>query len=81
MKILIAIEDKIFGEAIAQFVGKSNWLENSKLNLIHVTEPLHLDPLSGYSSEQLSALHDLRHREGKALLASIGTQLSTLLPS
>ncbi len=50
MKILSAVEDKIFGEAIAQFIGQSNWPESSEIRVVHVMEPLHVDALSGSGS-------------------------------
>lgn len=80
MKILIAVEDKIFGDAIAQFVGQSSWPESSEIRVVHVMEPLHVDALSGSGSDRMLALHDQRHQEAKDLLISISTQLSGCFP-
>lgn len=80
MKILIAVEDQIFGDAIAQFIGQNNWPESSDIRIVHVIEPLHVDALSGSGSDRMRALHDQRNQEAKDLLISISTQLSVRFP-
>lgn len=40
MRVLIAIEDEIYGNAIVDFVNKHIWPEDAEFKLIHVVEPL-----------------------------------------
>lgn len=80
MKILVAIEDKLFGDAIARFVSQSTWPENSEITVLHVMEPLPVDALSGSGSDRMRSLHDQRHQEANDLLRSISTQLASRFP-
>lgn len=81
MKILVAIEDKLFGEAIAEFVGNHEWPDNSELRIVHVIEPIFVKPLSGYPSDLIQNLNEERLRAGKSLVLSIGTIIRSKLPS
>ena len=41
MKILIAVKGNVFGAAMAQFIGLSNWKESSEGRVVNVMEPSH----------------------------------------
>jgi nucleotide-binding universal stress UspA family protein len=76
MKILIAIEDEIFGEAIAHFVAAHAWPANSEMRLIHVMEPIHVNLLSGYPSELIHSVNEERQRAARSLLLKVGTEIA-----
>lgn len=81
MKVLVAVEDKLFGEAIADFVANHEWPQGSELRILHVVESLHIAPLSGYPSELSRSLNEERMRAGKSLVLQIGTKIRSKLPT
>lgn len=80
MKVLVAVEDKIFGKAIAEFVKDHQWPENTEIRLIHVLEPIYVGIMTGYPSELIANLKEERMRAAKSLLMSVGTEIRTALP-
>lgn len=77
MRILVAVEDKLFGEAIADFVSKHEWPVDTELKIIHVVEPIYVNTLSGYPSELVANFHEERMRAAKSLVMGIGTRIKT----
>jgi len=80
MKILVAIEDEVFGDAIAKFLATHEWPDDSEIKLIHVTEPIFVHALSGYPSELIRSVNEERERAAKSMLLAIGTQLTQCFP-
>jgi nucleotide-binding universal stress UspA family protein len=80
MKIIVAVEDKLFGEAIADFVANHEWPEGSEISVLHVLEPIFVKPLAGYPTELIKSLNEERSRAAKSLVLSVGTAISTKYP-
>lgn len=82
MKILIAVEDKVFGEALAQFVVNHQWTDKTEFKVVNVVEPLYIEHyMDGYSYDLLPNLVEERHRRGRSLVISIGMKLKETFPS
>lgn len=43
MKVLIAVDDQVFGEALAAFAGRHRWPAGSQFKVLHVVEPVLFD--------------------------------------
>lgn len=80
MKIIVAVEDKLFGESIADFVANHEWPEGSEVLVLHVLELIFVKPLAGYPTELIRNLHEERMRAAKSLVLGVGTTISTRLP-
>ncbi len=81
MKILIAVEDEKFGEAIVDFVAEHQWPHGSEIRLIHAIEPIFVSALAGYPTELINNLNEERHRASKSLLLTLGTEIAKKLPA
>lgn len=80
MKIIVAVEDKLFGEAIADFVANHEWPEASEVLILHAIEPIFVKPLSGYPTDLIKSLNEERFRAAKSLVLGVGTTISTKNP-
>lgn len=80
MRIIVAVEDKVFGEAIADFVANHEWPEGSEILVLHVLEPIFVKPLGGYPTELIKSLNEERSRAAKSLVLGVGTAISTKYP-
>ena len=81
MKILVAIEDQRFGQAIGDFICEHQWPEDTEIRLVHAVEPINVYAFSGYPSQLITDFQEERVRAGKSLLLRIGTQIAKNLPS
>lgn len=81
MKILVAVEDKVFGEAIADFVASHDWEEGINIKILHVLEPIHVPAFHGYPTELMASLNEERARAAKSLTMTVGTMIQQKLPS
>lgn len=81
MKILIAIEDEKFGQAMADFITEHQWPEDTEIRLLHAMEPIYLGEVSGYPTALIASIHEERKRAAKSLLLNIGTQIAKKLPA
>jgi len=82
MKILIAVEDKVFGKALADFVIDHKWPEDTMFKIIHVEEPLSFARShDGLSKGEFESYLEERRRCGKSLVMGIGTALRMNFPS
>lgn len=80
MKVLIAVDDPTFGDAIADFVVKHQWSGVTEFRVVHVVEPILLDqscevsflPLLAANAEQVKF-------EAKALVRHVALQIRTAL--
>ncbi len=82
MKMLIAVEDKLFGQALADFVVSYSWKEAPEFRIVNVVEQLkYLVPtLTGVSDTRYLDVVEERQRLGKSLVLAIGTALRQSFP-
>lgn len=78
MKVLLAISDRLFGDAIVRFASKHNWSEGSELKLIRVVTPL--ERQGGYSEEDKKVIFDEEMRLADKLLSQLKTSLMKAQP-
>ncbi|MBY0357294.1 MAG: universal stress protein [Candidatus Obscuribacterales bacterium] len=81
MKIIVAVEDKQFGEAIADFVSQHEWGNDAEFKVIHVVEPVIIPAVYGYPNDLSLDLMEEQRRAGKSLLMSVGTKLTESIPA
>lgn len=82
MKVLIAVDDRTFGDAMADFVCKHQWSGLAEFKVVHVLEPILLDescevnflPLLAANAEQVKF-------EAKALVRHVALKIRTHLKS
>ncbi len=76
MKILIAVEDEIYGMAAIDFVHRCGWTKNFDFKLFHAIEPLLVDNyMSFVPSPVLSDIVEEHTKWAKALLDTLETKL------
>lgn len=46
MKVLLPTEDPLFASALVEFVARHRWPKNTEFHVIHIVEPILLDPAS-----------------------------------
>ena len=81
MKILIAVDDMSFAEALADFVIHCEESKDSEFRIMHVVEPLFAaDFAVGFSADQRASLEEERHRLGRCAVMHIDTQLRLKFP-
>lgn len=81
MKVLIAVEDKVYGTAIADFASKHKWPDNTEFKIINAVDPLvYMMPVAPYPSDVFASFMEERERAAKALVLSIGTMIRQALP-
>ncbi|QQR59519.1 MAG: universal stress protein [Candidatus Melainabacteria bacterium] len=76
MKVLIAVEDKEFGETIIDYIKKNNWNTDTKFKILHVIEPYELD--EGVDVTYLPFLEDTKEQAraaAKTLVNSLTIKL------
>lgn len=74
MNILIAVEDKHFGEAQASFVINHHWPQETKFNVMHVVEPIYTGPLpEGYATSLTKDLDVVRRKRGQKLVTLVSS--------
>ncbi len=78
MKVLLAISDKLFGDAVVRFAAKHNWPAGTEFKLICVVAPLDLQP--GKTIEQKKALFDEEKTHADKLLSQSKSSFLKLQP-
>ncbi len=73
MKVLVAVSDRYFADAIARFAEAHNWSENTEFKLISVVTPLKSQP--GKSDEAKRLLFESESLEADKLLSKVKTRL------
>ncbi|MBX9572531.1 MAG: universal stress protein [Candidatus Obscuribacterales bacterium] len=81
MKILVAVEDKTFGQAIADFVSSHDWANDVEFKILHVLEPMPVPAFHGYPSELMANINEERGRAAKSLTLHIGSIIQSKLPA
>lgn len=81
MRVLIAVEDKIYGDAIVDFVAKHNWESGTEFKVIHAT---HLEEMgyvtsSRYCCDVARSLIEERERRARALVKGVAAGIQTKL--
>lgn len=81
MNILIAVEDKHFGEAQANFVINHHWPADTRFNVLHVVEPIYTGPLpEGYATSLTKDLDVVRRNRGLKLVSMVASLIKEKLP-
>lgn len=81
MKILVAVDDMSFADALADFIIHCELSKDSEFRIMHVVEPVFAaDFAVGFSAEQRESLKEERHRLGRCAVMHIDTQLRLKFP-
>lgn len=80
MRILLAVEDKLFGEAIAEFAARHQWPEQSEFRVLHVVEPV-FNVVPPAQADSSANYIEEKFRAGKSLVLSVGTRIRQALPT
>ncbi|MCC7528189.1 MAG: universal stress protein [Candidatus Melainabacteria bacterium] len=81
MKILVAVDDMSFADALSDFIIHCELSKNSEFRIMHVVEPVFAaDFAVGFSAEQRESLKEERHRLGRCVVMHIDTQLQLKFP-
>jgi nucleotide-binding universal stress UspA family protein len=81
MRVLIAVEDEKYGEAIIDFVKKHRWTTDSEFKIVHVVEPLLVGSyMSIYPSPMLEQITEENTKYAVKLVADIKEKLSKAYP-
>ncbi len=75
MKVLIAVDERAFGQAISDFVQHYDWPKGTKFQIIHIVEPLKPMEKMSLSKRKLETLHEERLRSGRELVQAIGSRI------
>jgi nucleotide-binding universal stress UspA family protein len=81
MKILVAVDDMSFADALADFIIHCELSKDSEFRIMHVVEPVFAaDFAVGFSADQRESLKEERHRLGRCVVMHIDTQLRLKFP-
>lgn len=81
MKILVAVDDMSFADALADFIIHCEMSKDSEFRIMHVVEPVFASDFAvGFSAEQRESLKEERHRLGRCVVMHIDTQLRLKFP-
>jgi nucleotide-binding universal stress UspA family protein len=83
MKMLIAVEDKIYGKALADFVVSHRWKEVPEFKIVNVVEQMKylIPPITGVSDTRYIDVLEERQRMSTSLVLSLGTTLRQSFPN
>jgi nucleotide-binding universal stress UspA family protein len=82
MKILVAVEDKMFGDALVDFISHHMWADDTQFKIVHVVEPVFIGNLaSAYSAELLTNLIDEKEKLGKELVGYVSQAVKKACPN
>jgi nucleotide-binding universal stress UspA family protein len=81
MKVVVGIEDKVFGEAIVKFIGSQKWVSGTEFRLVHVIETLATCEMIGElaSPEAISVL-EMERAAVDELLMDLDLKLLKAVP-
>lgn len=81
MKVLVAVEDEKYGQAVIDFVAKHRWSEDTEFKMIHVIEPLLIGSyMAVYPSALLQECTEQSTKYATALLADMKAKLQKAVP-
>lgn len=76
MKILIAVDDEVYGNAVIDFIRRSGWVKNVDFKLLHIVEPLLVDSyMSVVPAPILTDVVKENTQSAKKLLDKLETRL------
>ncbi|HEY9868697.1 MAG TPA: universal stress protein [Candidatus Obscuribacterales bacterium] len=80
MRILIAVDDLVFGEALAEFAGRHQWPVDVEFKVLHVVEPVLLDHGGDVSyAPFLESTSQYAMQEARRLVGSVASKLRSNL--
>ena len=83
MRVLVAVDDMTYGQAIANFVASHKWTDDTQFKIIHA---IHVDELTYVTNDQFccSLAKDLieeRDRRARSLVKGLAAQIQAKLPN
>lgn len=83
MRVLIAVDDMTYGQAIANFVASHKWTEGTQFKIIHA---VHIDELTYVTNDQFSCslakdLIEERDRRARSLVKGLAAQIQAAFPT
>jgi nucleotide-binding universal stress UspA family protein len=81
MKILIAVEDRVYGRALVEFVANHNWPANSQLKVLSVIEPLYWAAYGApMAPDVMASMINQSQQYSQDLVTDVCEQLRKALP-
>ncbi|CAN5640439.1 hypothetical protein BH10CYA1_BH10CYA1_13710 [soil metagenome] len=82
MKILVAVEDKVYGKAIADCCSVGSWSEKAAFKIISVVAPIkyYIPTIVGVSDTRYIEVLEERRRSAKSLVLGVGTSIANMFP-
>jgi len=82
MKILIAVEDNLYGKAISDYVAQNYWEKIPSFKVINVVPPLKyfIPVVTGVTDTRYIDVLEERKRHGKSVVLNLGTALKQAFP-
>jgi universal stress protein A len=81
MKVLVAVEDQKYGQAIIDFIAQHQWSPATEFKIIHVIEPLLIGSyMAVYPSAMLQEITEQSTKYATELLANMKAQLLKAVP-
>lgn len=82
MKILIAVEDNLFGDAMSNYIVQNPWGEIPSFKVINVVPPLKsfIPAVTGVAQTKYIDLLEEKKRHGKSVVLNLGTALKRAFP-
>lgn len=81
MKVVVGIEDKVFGEAIINFIGTQKWAPETEFRLVHVIDTLASCEMIGeLACPEAVSLMEAEKEAVKELLMEADLKLMKMVP-
>jgi len=81
MKVLIPIEDHIYGDALIEFAVEHKWTTNPQFKILHVVEPAQYTlPNIALWADIEADVNEQRLNSGQALVKSLAQKLRKAIP-
>jgi nucleotide-binding universal stress UspA family protein len=84
MKVLVAIEDKVFGDAIIKYIGTQTWALGTEFRLVHVIDTnsiMDCEMLGELACPEAIAFIDVEKAAVKDLLMDMDLRLLKVVPN
>jgi nucleotide-binding universal stress UspA family protein len=82
MKILVAVEDNMFGKALFDFISAHCWSEETHFRVVHIVEPIFWGAYGGaVSPDALSQMVADSERFGKTLTSNVAQMIKQKFPN
>lgn len=82
MKIVVAIEDKIYAQAITDCICSMTWDEKPEFKILSAVPPLKfpIPAVAGAADTRYVEVQEERRRAAKSLVLGVGTQIAQHVP-